>query len=118
MEKKSSQKNPVLDSLARRTQLQKDASKLKGLNAHLSSVLQKRVRLDIEIKQIKRRMVQLRKRTTAPKNYQSLAESAGLSPAEAAQQYLQTIGDLNEYKDVLTEADKLLAEVAVLPLLE
>lgn len=107
----------ALDSQLKRESIKTKALKLAGINAHLQAVLQKRARLDLEIKQIKRRMTKLRQSLKTPTKA-SLKESAGISPTDAFLEYLSETSYLSQYKDILDEADHLLEELAQVPLLE
>lgn len=114
----------VSDDQNRRQEVKALAAKIKGMNGYLTSLLQKKVRIDIEIRRTKTRLTKLKNRSqTLVKTSVQLENSLNLMAKKTLIEALsgeKTLPDttLSDVEAVLTEAEHLLQEVEGLPLVE
>lgn len=100
-------------------------AKLKGLNGYLTSLLQKKIRIDLEIKRTRRQISKLKKSSstllkTSIQLENSLAEGNSLSYQELrllAENSLPA-SVLQEFTEEILQSEKLLREIEELPLYE
>lgn len=96
-------------------------AKLKGINGYLQSLLQKRIRLDLEIKRTKRQISKLKKKSSLiVKTSIQLETASGPLTISQMRQICNRPSEtsLQEFESALLETEKLLQEVATIPLIE
>lgn len=100
-------------------------AKLKGLNGYLTSLLQKKIRIDLEIKRTKRQLSKLKKSSSTKLKTSIQLENALATGNPLNLRELRLLAEetlpasvLQEFTEVLLESEKLLCEVAELPLYE
>lgn len=101
----------------KKIEVQEVASKIRGINGHLNSLVQKKLRLDLEIRKLRKKLKKLSSQSkTLNTTTRSLSESSSSQSQEEAE-LDPVVGALLEELQLATQdADQLLEEVDSLPL--
>lgn len=90
-------------------------SKIKGVSEHLAALLQKKIRIDLEIKRTKNQLTKLKKRSSTQLKLSASLEAANPGDQEESV-YLSLVGGpqgvINTQNErLIAQADKLIQEV-------
>lgn len=98
-------------------------AKIKGLNGYLTSLLQKKIRIDLEIRRTKKQLTKLKKNSSLQIKSSIKLENALASDETPSYSELRLLAEgalpatvLQDFTEVLLESEKLLCEVEELPL--